>query len=111
MACVAQFARPVRKARLANGKCTLTVNSVPSFAACWLLPRLPAFYREHPGIQLEINVVGNPGQPIDIDRQPASGRVTRMASGCSRERRKYHRNGPGSGAEIRHDPNGNIGRD
>jgi LysR family glycine cleavage system transcriptional activator len=55
-----------RKMRLANEKCALTVNSVPSFATCWLLPRLPAFYREHPGIQLEINIVGNPGQPIDF---------------------------------------------
>lgn len=45
---------------------TLNVNSLPSFASCWLVPRLPRFYATNPGIELEINTVGNPGQPVDF---------------------------------------------
>jgi LysR family glycine cleavage system transcriptional activator len=44
----------------------LNVNSLPSFASCWLVPRLHRFYAANPDIELEINVVGNPGQPIDF---------------------------------------------
>ncbi len=38
---------------------TLTVSTVPSFAASWLVPRLGRFNREHPGI--EIRVEATPG--------------------------------------------------
>jgi len=49
-----------------GGRYTLNVNSLPSFASCWLVPRLPRFYAANPGIELEINTVGNPGQPVDF---------------------------------------------
>ncbi|HTO41829.1 MAG TPA: LysR substrate-binding domain-containing protein [Rhizomicrobium sp.] len=49
-----------------EGRTTLTVSSLPSFASCWLVPRLPRFYAANPGIELEINTVGNSGQQVDF---------------------------------------------
>ncbi len=42
------------------------VHSLPSFASCWLVPRLGKFYVHHPGIDVEIATVGDPGQPPDL---------------------------------------------
>lgn len=44
----------------------LTVSCLPSFASCWLVPRLPRFYAANPGIELEINTVGNASQRVDF---------------------------------------------
>ncbi|HJS33116.1 MAG TPA: transcriptional regulator GcvA [Alphaproteobacteria bacterium] len=41
-------------ARLDSGPATLTVSVLPSFATRWLVPRLPAFARRHPGVEVRI---------------------------------------------------------
>lgn len=45
----------------------LTLTLMPSFAASWLVPRLPDFLAAHP--QLEINLQST-GEVADFDRQP-----------------------------------------
>lgn len=45
---------------------TLRVHSLPSFASCWLVPRLARFYHAHTGIEVEIETVGDPAQPPDL---------------------------------------------
>jgi LysR family glycine cleavage system transcriptional activator len=45
---------------------TVRVHSLPSFASCWLVPRLAKFYGEHPGIDVEITTIGDPAQPLDL---------------------------------------------
>jgi len=42
------------------------VHSLPSFANCWLVPRLAKFYGKHPGIDVEITTVGDLAQPLDL---------------------------------------------
>lgn len=37
-----------------NGRQTLTVSTVPSFAASWLVPRLGRFSEAHPGIEIRV---------------------------------------------------------
>jgi LysR family glycine cleavage system transcriptional activator len=44
----------------------LRVHSLPSFASCWLVPRIGKFYAAHPGIEVEVTTVGDPGQPADL---------------------------------------------
>jgi LysR family transcriptional regulator of beta-lactamase len=48
----------------------LSVGVVASFAACWLLPRLPAFAAAHPGIDLRVlannNRVDLAGEGLDL---------------------------------------------
>ena len=43
----------------------LQLRVYSSFAARWLIPRLPEFKRQHPGIQLRMNTVV---QPVDFSR-------------------------------------------
>jgi len=45
---------------------TVRVHSLPSFASCWLVPRLAKFYAGYPGIDVEISTVGDLGQPLDL---------------------------------------------
>ncbi|HEV2651889.1 MAG TPA: LysR substrate-binding domain-containing protein [Rhizomicrobium sp.] len=45
---------------------TVRVHSLPSFASCWLVPRLAKFYAAHPGIDVEITTVGDLAQPPDL---------------------------------------------
>jgi LysR family glycine cleavage system transcriptional activator len=45
---------------------TVRVHSLPSFASCWLVPRLTKFYSSNPGIDVEISTVGDLGQPVDL---------------------------------------------
>lgn len=54
--------------RLARRSCVerLVVNSLPSFAANFLVPRLAQFHREHPTIELEINTGGRFGEVVDL---------------------------------------------
>jgi len=42
--------------RLADARSVVTISAGPSTAHNWLMPRLGAFYRDHPGIDLEISV-------------------------------------------------------
>jgi LysR family glycine cleavage system transcriptional activator len=46
---------------------TVRVHSLPSFASCWLVPRLARFYAANPGIDVEISTVGDLGQPLDLN--------------------------------------------
>jgi LysR family glycine cleavage system transcriptional activator len=45
---------------------TVRVHSLPSFASCWLVPRLARFYAAHPGIEVEISTVGDLAPPLDL---------------------------------------------
>jgi len=45
---------------------TVRVHSLPSFANCWLVPRLAKFYSDNPGIDVEITTVGDLAQPPDL---------------------------------------------
>jgi len=45
----------------------LRVRTYVTFAAKWLIPRLPAFQREHPGIEVRIS---NAVPDVDFDRDP-----------------------------------------
>jgi LysR family glycine cleavage system transcriptional activator len=45
---------------------TVRVHSLPSFASCWLVPRLAKFYATCPGIDVEITTVGDLAQPLDL---------------------------------------------
>lgn len=50
-----QLARGLRRVRAARRGPGLTVSVLPSFAASWLVPRLPRFQAEHPGIDLRLH--------------------------------------------------------
>jgi LysR family glycine cleavage system transcriptional activator len=45
---------------------TVRVHSLPSFASCWLVPRLARFYARNRGIDVEISTVGDLAQPLDL---------------------------------------------
>jgi LysR family glycine cleavage system transcriptional activator len=57
-----------RKIREGSGKRILLIDSLPSFASCWLLPRLSTFYTENPEVEVEINTVGDLGYPSTVAR-------------------------------------------
>lgn len=44
----------VRQIRAQGARQRITVTTFASFASLWLIPRLPAFQREHPGIDLRL---------------------------------------------------------
>jgi LysR family glycine cleavage system transcriptional activator len=46
---------------------SVRIHSLPSFASCWLVARLSKFYLAHPGIDVEITTVGDPGLPPDLE--------------------------------------------
>jgi LysR family glycine cleavage system transcriptional activator len=62
----------VRRIRATAEESTLHVDSLPSFASCWLVPHLSSFYAEHPGIQVEVNTVGDLGYPSAVAKSAAS---------------------------------------
>lgn len=45
----------------------VTVSTMPSFAATWLVPRLADFARQHPEIEVAIEATS---RPIDLKREP-----------------------------------------
>lgn len=49
-----------RVASLARGAGTIDLGVVPTFATHWLVPRLPAYKRAHPGVQLNLHVHTRP---------------------------------------------------
>ena len=49
-----RLARGVEVLRQAGGRGVLTVSTTPSFAAKWLVPRLDAFARAHPEVDLRV---------------------------------------------------------
>ncbi len=48
-----------------DGRPSLTVAAIPSVATIWLIPRLPAFSRMHPEINVRL-MHANYGQPVDF---------------------------------------------
>jgi len=61
----------VERLRDREGACSLTVVAPPNFASRWLVPRLNAFTRAHPNIELH---VGSRSDTID-GREPTDARV------------------------------------
>ena len=49
-----RLARGVEALRQAGGRAVLTVSTTPSFATKWLVPRLDAFSRAHPEVDLRL---------------------------------------------------------
>lgn len=62
----------VRKMRERAGERVLRVDSLPSFASCWLVPHLCSFYGENPRVDVEINTVGDLGYPSGLAKSAAS---------------------------------------
>jgi LysR family glycine cleavage system transcriptional activator len=45
----------------------LRVSALPTFAMRWLIPRLPEFQREHPGLELRIVTASTPAEQFRMD--------------------------------------------
>jgi LysR family transcriptional regulator, glycine cleavage system transcriptional activator len=56
----------------------LQVSALPTFAMRWLIPRLPEFQREHPGLELRIVTASTPADQFGMD-------VDAVISGPSRQ--------------------------
>jgi LysR family glycine cleavage system transcriptional activator len=68
------FDRIFAAVRLVEGQTPekiIRVHSLPSFASCWLVPRLTDFYAHNPGIEVEVNTVGDLGFPTGLIRSTA----------------------------------------
>jgi len=61
-----------QKIRKRVGTRVLHVDSLPSFASCWLVPRLGSFYEANPGVEVEVNTVSDLGYPAMLAKIPAS---------------------------------------
>ena len=73
LAAVSQRLRePMPAARL------LRVSALPTFAMRWLIPRLPEFQRDHPGLELRIVTASTPAEQFRMD-------VDAVISGPSRQ--------------------------
>jgi LysR family transcriptional regulator, glycine cleavage system transcriptional activator len=56
----------------------LRLSALPTFAMRWLIPRLPEFQRDHPGLELRIVTASNPAEQFGMD-------VDAVISGPSRQ--------------------------
>jgi LysR family transcriptional regulator, glycine cleavage system transcriptional activator len=56
----------------------LHVSALPTFAMRWLIPRLPEFQRDHPGLELRIVTASTPAEQFRMD-------VDAVISGPSRQ--------------------------
>ena len=45
----------------------LTISALPSFSSSWLMPRLPAFMAQHPGLEFNLQTTTT---VVDFDREP-----------------------------------------
>ncbi len=45
----------------------LRVSALPTFAMRWLIPRLPEFQRDHPGLELQIVTASTPAEQFRMD--------------------------------------------
>lgn len=54
-ALLAQLRSTVAEIRAPQRREVLSLTTTPGFAALWLIPRLPAFTREHPGIDVRLD--------------------------------------------------------
>ena len=43
------------------------VSALPTFAMRWLIPRLPDFQRDHPGLELRIVTASTPAEQFRMD--------------------------------------------
>ena len=57
----------VRQIREAQGRRVVTVSTFASFATLWLIPRLEAFQREHPQIDIRVSATDNIVAPDGSD--------------------------------------------
>lgn len=77
-----RLARGLR--RLPARSRSLTVSVLPSFAAGWLLPRLPHFQADHPGIDLRLHATQEPadlqGGEADVAIRYGRGRYPGLRS-------------------------------
>lgn len=75
---LACFARGIAAVRTEAAPCVLNVSATPSIAAAWLVPRLPDFYRRHPGIDLHLHATNALAdfarEPVDLALRYGSGR-------------------------------------
>jgi LysR family glycine cleavage system transcriptional activator len=54
----------VRQIRLARSRRAVSLTTFPSFASLWLIPRLQAFHRDHPGIDIRVSAAD---AMVDLD--------------------------------------------
>jgi LysR family glycine cleavage system transcriptional activator len=73
---VAAVCLHVRKRAPTRG--LLHVSALPTFAMRWLIPRLPEFQRDHPGLELRIVTASTPAEQFRMD-------VDAVISGPSRQ--------------------------
>ena len=59
-----------------GGGSVLRVATLPTFAATWLIPQLPSFTENNPGISIDI---GSALRPVDFDDSPFDAAVQRAA--------------------------------
>jgi LysR family glycine cleavage system transcriptional activator len=62
----------------ARARGLLHVSALPTFAMRWLIPRLPDFQRDHPGLELRIVTASTPAEQFGMD-------VDAVISGPSRQ--------------------------
>jgi LysR family glycine cleavage system transcriptional activator len=62
----------------ARARGLLHISALPTFAMRWLIPRLPAFQRDHPGLELRIVTASTPAEQFCMD-------VDAVISGPSRQ--------------------------
>ena len=48
------FAQGVAALRARDDSAALSVSVAPSFASCWLMPRLHRFFKQHPGVEVRL---------------------------------------------------------
>src|SRR6476660_2233503 len=73
---LAVVSRRMQDRGLARG--LLHVSALPTFAMRWLIPRLPDFQRDHPGLELRIVTASTPAEQFRVD-------VDAVISGPSRQ--------------------------
>ena len=62
----------------------LHVSALPTFAMRWLIPRLPDFQRDHPGLELRIVTASTPAEQFRMDVDAVSlRRGTRRQGGST----------------------------
>ena len=60
-----------RKAEARTAAQVVRVDSLPSFANCWLVPRLTAFYAQNPDVEVEVTTAGYLGHSSDLAQNSA----------------------------------------
>lgn len=76
----------VRNVRLSAGRKTVAITTWASFASMWLIPRMEAFQRDHPGIDIRIDASDNTLdlETADVDLALRYGLPGAMPPGAQR---------------------------